>query len=83
MLKRLSNAALSGTRIERKTRVSSRNDSTTTAVMNHGSRSFTRSPMSPNAAVAPPTCARAGLSSKIGGMTLSRMRFTVSKVASS
>ena len=51
MLSRLSSAALSGTRIERKTTISSRNDSSTTAAMKSGRRSPTRSPTSAKVAV--------------------------------
>ena len=61
MLSRFSSAALSGTSTDRKTSVSSRNDSRTTAAMNSGSRSLTRSPTSAKLAVWPPTWARAGL----------------------
>ena len=53
--RRFMTAALSGTRIERNTTISSRNDSPTTTPMNSGSRSWIRSPMSMNAAVTPPT----------------------------
>ena len=48
---RFMTAALSGTRIERNTIISSRNDSTITAPMNHGSRAAIWSEMSMNVAV--------------------------------
>ena len=48
-------AAVSGTRTEWNTSISSRNDSSTTAPMKYGSRLLIWSPMSMNAAVTPPT----------------------------
>ena len=83
MLSRFISAAFSGTRIERKTTISSRNDSRITAAMNSGSRSLTLSPTSAKVAVWPPMWARAGLPASTGGSTSLRSRSSVSRVAAS
>ena len=83
MLRRFSSAAVSGTTTERNITVSSRNDSRMTAERNSGRRSPSRSPMSDQVAVWPPTCARAGLPSRTAGKTCVRSRWIVAGVASS
>ncbi len=55
MESRFMRAALSGTRMERNTSTSSRNDIPTIAPMKKGMRSPTRSDTSMNVAVSPPT----------------------------
>ena len=80
-LSRLSSAALMGTTTDRNTRVSSSTDSTITAPMNSGSRLFTLSPTSAKLAVCPPMWARAGPCPSTDGMTSTRRRSTVSRVA--
>ena len=82
MLSRFSSTALSGTSTERNTSMSSTNDMPSTARMNTGSRSLTRTPTSAKFAVCPPTWARAGLSASAAGNTSVRSRSIVSWVAS-
>ena len=79
---RFNSAALSGTRIERNTTISNRNDSDTTTAMNHGSRSAILSDWSMNPAVGPPTSAVArGVGRRCGAAIDSRSRWTRSLVA--
>ena len=78
MLSRFISAALSGTRIDRKTSTSSPNDSSTTATISTGNRSLTRPPTSAKLAVWPPMCARAGLPPITAGKTSARSRSIVS-----
>ena len=73
-------AALNGTRIERNTIISSRNDRKTTAPMNSGRRDDNRSLMSMNAAVCPVTKVWAFVPATVAGSTSSRNVCTKSSV---
>ncbi len=81
MLSRFSSTALSGTSIERKTSISSRNDIASTAATNTGRRSLVRWPTSDRLAAAPPTWALAWPCPIAAGSTSVRSRERVSAVA--
>src|SRR5262245_23799419 len=69
---RFMTAAVSGTSTEWNTSINSRNDSSTTAPMNQGSRAAIWSPMSMYSAVSPPTKAFAPVVPSAAGRTSSR-----------
>ncbi len=73
MLSRFITIAFSGTRIERKTIISSSAESSTTTPMKSGSFSEIASPKSSKIAVMPPTCSWAPVFCSIGGSTSPRM----------
>ena len=74
-------AALSGTRIDRNTTISSRNDSATTARMKIGNRAVIRSDRSDSSAVRPPTITSASDPSTAAGITSLRSRCSVASVS--